>query len=109
LTAHRLIIATAATLASVTIADAATAQTVEQLLADRALLRAELERCKTLDTASADGRCKVADEAERKRFMGSRPIYTERPAEAFHGSQKIEPKPTKQAVKPSASGLPPDE
>jgi conjugative transfer region protein TrbK len=90
-------------------ADVAAAPTVEQLLADRALLRAELERCKTLDKASADSRCKVADEAERKRFMGSRPTYTDRPVEAFHGNPKIEPQPRKQAVKPNASGSPPDE
>ncbi|MBB6255227.1 putative entry exclusion protein TrbK-alt [Nitrospirillum iridis] len=45
--------------------------TVEQLLADHALLHQELDRCRDLGMKAVDDpRCKVADEAERRRFMG---------------------------------------
>ncbi|TWB23439.1 conjugative transfer region protein TrbK [Nitrospirillum amazonense] len=45
--------------------------TVEQLLADHALLRQELDRCRDLGMKAVDDpRCTVADEAERRRFMG---------------------------------------
>ena len=56
---------------------AAIAQTVDQLVADHALLNAELDRCKQLGMASVDdARCKTARVAENKRFFGNGTTYT---------------------------------
>jgi conjugative transfer region protein TrbK len=58
----------------------APAQSVDQLLADHALLNSELQRCKGLGMASVDdARCKTARQAENKRFFGSGTIYTDKP------------------------------
>jgi len=55
---------------------AAFAQTVDQLVADHALLNAELDRCKQLGMASVDDpRCKTARDAENKRFFGKGTSY----------------------------------
>ncbi len=55
----------------------ASAQTVDQLVADHALLNAELERCKQLGMASVDdARCKTARLAENRRFFGGGTHYT---------------------------------
>jgi conjugative transfer region protein TrbK len=63
---------------------AASAQTVGQLMADRALLNAELDRCKQLGMASVDDlRCKTAREAENKRFFGTGSTYTPAPVNIF--------------------------
>jgi conjugative transfer region protein TrbK len=63
---------------------AASAQTVDQLMADHVLLNAELERCKQLGMASVnDARCKTAREAENKRFFGTGSTYTPAPVNIF--------------------------
>lgn len=63
---------------------AAFAQTVDQLIADHALLNAELDRCKQLGMASVDdARCKMARDAENKRFFGSSTIYAPAPLNIF--------------------------
>jgi len=55
----------------------ASAQTVDQLVADHALLNRELDRCKQLGIASVDdARCKTARDAENKRFFGKGTTYT---------------------------------
>jgi conjugative transfer region protein TrbK len=65
------------TLAAAIIGPAVSAQTVDQLLVDRALLNAELERCKQLGRASVDdARCRTARQAENKRFFGTGATYT---------------------------------
>ena len=70
------VIAVAATLFSAAPV-AAFAQTVDQLVADHALLNAELDRCKQLGMASVDdARCKTARVAENKRFFGNGTTYT---------------------------------
>ncbi len=69
------LIAAAALFASAPVA--AFAQTVDQLVADHALLNAELDRCKQLGMASVDDpRCKTARAAENKRFFGNGTTYT---------------------------------
>lgn len=63
---------------------AASAQTVDQLLADHAQLRSELDRCKQLGMASNDDpRCRTARTAEQRRFFGSAPTYTDRPVRVY--------------------------
>lgn len=65
---------------------APSAQTVDQLLADRALLRAELDRCKQLGMASNDDpRCRTARTAEQKRFFGNGVGYTQAPVTVTPG------------------------
>lgn len=61
----QIIIATVVVLVT---ASAAQAQTVDQLLADHALLGTELDRCKKMGMASTDdARCKTARAAEQER------------------------------------------
>jgi conjugative transfer region protein TrbK len=86
----------------------AAAQSVDQLLADHALLNSELERCKQLGIASVDdARCKTARQAENKRFLGSGATYTAPPpVDVFPSHPKIDPQPTKQKM-PSDSDPPP--
>lgn len=80
----------------------ASAQTVNQLVANHALLNAELNRCKQLGMASVDdARCKTAWTAENKRFFGSGATYTEKPIVIYPGlpvPDTSPPKPT--SVKP---------
>ena len=53
-------------------APAVQAQTIDDLLADHALLGTELDRCKQMGMASTDdARCKTARAAEQKRFFGN--------------------------------------
>ncbi|MEE3624124.1 putative entry exclusion protein TrbK-alt [Nitrospirillum sp. BR 11752] len=60
--------------------------TVEQLLADHALLRRELDRCRDLGIKAVDDpRCTVADEAERQRFF-DKPKYTHRDVQVYPNS-----------------------
>ncbi len=62
------------------------AQTVDQLVADHALLNAELDRCKQLGMASVDdARCKTARAAENKRFFGNGTTYTPAPVTVTPG------------------------
>jgi len=84
------------------------AQSVDQLLADHALLNSELQRCKGLGLASVDdARCKTARQAENKRFFGSGATYTPpSPVDVFPSHPKIVPQPTKQKA-PSESDPPP--
>lgn len=64
----------------------ASAQSVDGLLKDRALLRSELDRCKQMGLASNDdARCKTARAAEQKRFFGSGVGYTEQPTQVTPG------------------------
>ena len=92
---HTLALAIAA---AVLVPTFASAQGVDQLLADRALLNAELERCKQLGMASLDDtRCKTARPAENKRFFGSGAIHTPpRPLDVFPSHPTIDPQPMKQ-------------
>jgi conjugative transfer region protein TrbK len=85
------------TLAAAIIGPAASAQTVDQLLGDWALLNTELERCRQLGMASVDdARCKTARQAENKRFFGSGATYTPPgPVEVFPSHPSIDPQPTK--------------
>lgn len=64
---------------------AASAQTVDQLLADHGLLNAELDRCKGLGMGSlTDARCKTAHAAETKRFFGDYTVhYTPIPVQVY--------------------------
>jgi conjugative transfer region protein TrbK len=65
---------------------AASAQSVDDLLKDRALLRSELERCEQMGMASNDdARCKTARMAEQKRFFGGGVGYTEKPVQVTPG------------------------
>jgi conjugative transfer region protein TrbK len=86
----------------------ASAQSVDQLLGDRALLSAELERCKQLGMASVDdARCKTARQAENKRFFGSGATYTPSPpVDVFPSHPTIDLQPMKQKT-PSKSDPPP--
>ena len=62
----------AATVVVLVAIPAAQAQTVDQLLADHALLGTELDRCKQMGMASTDDpRCKTARAAEQRRFFGN--------------------------------------
>ena len=79
----QIIIATVVVLVT---ASAAQAQTVDQLLADHALLGTELDRCKKMSMASTDDvRCKTARAAEQKRFFGNGVGYTKRPVDVTPG------------------------
>lgn len=81
---------------------AAAQTTVDQLLTDHGRLDAELGRCKRLGMAEInDARCKVAHEAEHKRFFGGGTHYT--PSEApniFPSNPGIDPQPMKQKASP---------
>lgn len=63
----------------------AEAQTVDQLVADPRALKAEFDRCENLGMAAEDdARCKIAVEAEHKRFFGTgKSQYTPTPIEVF--------------------------
>ena len=62
------------------------AQSIDDLLKDHALLRSELDRCKQMGMASNDDpRCKTARTAEQKRFFGSGVGYTEQPTQVTPG------------------------
>ncbi len=82
------------------------AQTIDQLVADHALLNAELDRCKQLGMTSVDdARCKTARAAENKRFFGSGTVpYTEGPVQVFQHRPHIDPQP--QSQKPNRAGPP---
>jgi conjugative transfer region protein TrbK len=63
------------------------AQSVDDLLKDHALLRSELDRCKQMGLASNDdARCKTARAAEQKRFFGNGVGYTSKPTNVFPGT-----------------------
>jgi conjugative transfer region protein TrbK len=80
--------------AAVLIPRFASAQSVDQLLADHALLNSEIERCKELGLASVDdARCKTARQAENKRFFGSGTIYTDKPVQVYPGAPVPDLKP----------------
>ena len=86
---------------------AASAQTVDQLVANQALLNAELERCKQLGMASVDdARCKTARTAENKRFFGGGATYTDRPVQVFQHPPHVNPQPMQQKAPSDASGPP---
>ena len=74
------------------------AQSVDDLLKDHALLRSELERCKQMGLASNnDARCKTARAAEQKRFFGTgASSYTQQPVDVFNGTGKFDPQPNSQ-------------
>jgi conjugative transfer region protein TrbK len=74
------------------------AQSVDDLLNDHALLRSELDRCKQMGMASNDdARCKTARAAEQKRFFGSATSsYTQQPIDVFNGTRKFDPQPNSQ-------------
>ena len=76
----------------------ASAQSVDDLLKDHALLRSELDRCKQMGMASNDdARCKTARAAEQKRFFGSgTSSYTQQPIDVFNGTRKFDPQPNSQ-------------
>lgn len=81
------------------------AQTVDQLVTDPAALKAEMDRCETLGFASEnDARCKIANAAEQKRFMGSGVTYTPLTVDVFPNHEKVEPQPKNQV--PKQSGRP---
>ena len=65
----------------------AAAQTVDGLVADPKALNAELDRCKSLGLASEhDARCKIANQAEDRRFIGKGATYTPLPIDLFPNS-----------------------
>ena len=102
----KIIAATAVVLVT---ASAAQAQTVDQLLADHALLGAELDRCKQMGIASTDdARCKTARAAEQKRFFGNGVGYTHStPNEVQPGKEQFDPQPNSQKpAQPPNSGEP---
>lgn len=101
----QIIIATVVVLA---IAPAVKAQTIDDLLADHALLGTELDRCKQMGMASTDdARCKTARAAEQKRFFGNgQSTYTQHPVDVFDGAQKFDPQPNSQKPQPPNSGEP---
>lgn len=102
--AHTTVIA-AAIAASVPFA--ASAQTVEQLVANHALLNAELNRCKQLGMASVDdARCKTAWTAENQRFFGNGTTYTPDPVNVFPNREKFDPQPHSQKVNPKPARSP---
>ncbi|TWB46598.1 putative entry exclusion protein TrbK-alt [Nitrospirillum viridazoti] len=82
--------------------------TVEQLLADHALLRRELDRCRDLGMKAVDDpRCKVADEAERRRFFGGGVKYTPITPQVFPNTPApAAPGPDPKAA-PQSGGAPP--
>ena len=83
------------------------AQTVDQLVADHALLIAELDRCKQLGMVSVDDpRCKTARVAENKRFFGNGTTYTPAPVNAFPNREKFDPQPNSQKALPKLDGPP---
>jgi conjugative transfer region protein TrbK len=84
---------------------AASAQSVDDLLKDHALLRSELDRCKQLGMASNDdAHCKTARAAEQKRFFGSGSSnYTQQPVDIFNGTGKFDPQPNSQKPKPPSN------
>jgi conjugative transfer region protein TrbK len=86
----------------------AQAQSVDDLLADHTLLRAELERCKQMGMPSTDdARCKTARAAEQKRFFGNgQSTYTQHPVDVFDGAQKFDPQPDSQKPQPPNVGDP---
>ena len=96
------------TLGAAVVGPAASAQTVDQLMADHALLNAELDRWKQLGMALVDdARCKTARQAENKRFFGTGATYTPSgPVELFPSHPSINPQPMKQKT-PSKSDPPP--
>lgn len=101
----QIIIATAVVFAAVPVAQA---QTIDDLLADHALLRTELERCKQMGIPSTDDtRCKTARAAEQKRFFGNGVGYTDKPVKVFPNHQDIVPQPDSQKPQqPTSSGEP---
>ena len=76
----------------------ADAQTVDQLVADPRALKAEFDRCESLGMASeGDARCKIAVEAEHKRFFGTgKSQYTPTPVQVFPN----QPEPVTKPVQP---------
>jgi conjugative transfer region protein TrbK len=79
----QIIAAVAVVFAAVPVAQA---QTVDDLLANHALLGTELDRCKQMGMASTnDARCKTARAAEQKRFFGNGVGYTQRPVDVTPG------------------------
>jgi len=90
-------------------APAVRAQTIEDLLADHALLGTELARCKQMGMASTDdARCKTARAAEQKRFFGNGVGYTHStPNEVLPGKEQFDPQPNSQKpAQPPNSGEP---
>ena len=90
--------------AAVVIPTFASAETVDQLMADRVLGNAELEPWKRLGMASVDDpRCKTARQAENKRLFGTGATDTPYvPVEVYPSHPSINPQPTKQKT-PSKS------
>lgn len=86
----------------------ASAQTVDQLVADHALLNTELDRCKQIGMASVDDpRCKTAWTAENKRFFGNgQTTYTPGPVDVFPSAPAIDPQPTQQKGQPKSGSGP---
>ena len=103
----QIIAATAVVFAAVPVAHA---QTVDELLANHALLGTELDRCKQMGMASTDDtRCKTARAAEQKRFFGNGVGYTHStPTELPPGKEQFDPQPNSQrpAQQPPNSGEP---
>lgn len=98
---HTIVVAVALT-APVPLA--ASAQTVDQLVKNHALLNAELDRCKQLGMVSVDdARCKTARGAENKRFFenGQTTYKPSTPANIFPSHPTIDPQPNAQKLKPS--------
>jgi conjugative transfer region protein TrbK len=95
------------TFSAAVIDPAASAQIVDQLLANQALLNAELERCKQLGMASVDdARCRTARQAEKQTALWDRCDYTPFvPLAVFPSHPSIDPQPTKQ--KTSSKSDPP--
>ena len=84
---------------------ATSAQSVDDLLKDHALLRSELERCKQMGLVSNDdAHCKTARAAEQKRFFGSgQDKYTPTAPQVYPSAPVPEPKKS-----PQPSGPPPN-
>ena len=79
-------IAAAIVIVSLAGSDSTSAQSVDDLLKDHALLRSQLDRCKQMGMASnEDARCKTARAAEQKRFFGSGVGYTAQPTQVTPG------------------------
>jgi hypothetical protein len=86
----------------------ASAETVDQLMADRVLRNAELEPRKRRGMASVDDpRCRTARQAENKRLFGTGATGTpSAPVEVFPSYPSINPQPAKHKTPSKSDPMP---
>lgn len=102
-------IATAVSVVGITLSLIGSAQTIDDLLKDHALLRSELDRCVHMGMESSDDvRCKTARAAEQKRFFGGGVTYTPKPVDVFPNHPVLDPQPNSQKSSPPSKSGPPN-